>query len=479
MTGKFSSKILALQWLFAIFISAGSAVLCSVFIHAYYNHAEEKKIQQAYSDIEDMDLSSLDDKDYAVFLNYENENLVFYIADEHMTPVYSTSDNENAIARNIVQKRDRFSRNPEIVNRKGKYRDSVKIRGILTQNGIDYYVAIKDFTAGGDSITMIEKFYFAILLLMLLPGSILLYFLSKSMLRPMNRFLKTTEQIAGGAFMEQLPEHGTSVELNGLAQNINQMAEQLLRQKEQIEKDRKQFLNQRLLQERNEKQRKELIANISHELKTPLAVISTQAEMLEYVKENQGDYVASIQEEISKMSDMVSLLLDNSVMEHQMENMVLKKLDMKEIITYISMKYEGLAKKKKIHIETFLSEDCYVYGDREYLEQAVNNYMMNALEYTDVGRNIRITLKKQGTFIRVGIYNEGSQIPKEELANIWNSYYRHTAGQTYGRNGFSHAGLGLYIVQNVITAHNGTCGAENIPSGVEFWFTLPGLETSD
>lgn len=479
MAGKFSTKILASQWLFAIFISAGSALLCSIFIHAYYNHVEEKKIRQAYSDIEDMDLSSLDDKDYAAFLNYENENLVFYIADEYMTPIYSTNDNENAITRNIVQKRGRFSHNPEIVNRKGKYRDSVKIRGILTQNGIDYYIAIKDFTAGDDSITTIEKFYLIVLLLMLIPGSILLYFLSKSMLRPANRLLEATDRIAKGAFMERLPEDGTSAELNNLAQNINQMARQLQQQKEQIEKDRKQFLNQRLLQERNEKQRKEMIANISHELKTPLAVISTQAEMLEYVKENQGDYVASIQEEISKMSDMVSQLLDSSVMEHQMENLVLKKLDMKEIITYISMKYEGLAKKKKIHIETFLSENCYVYGDREYLEQAVNNYMMNALEYTDVGRNIRITLKKQGKSIRVGIYNEGNQIPKEELANIWNSYYRHTAGQAYGRNGFSHAGLGLYIVQNVITAHNGTCGVENIPSGVEFWFTLPCLEDAD
>ena len=246
----------------------------------------------------------------------------------------------------------------------------------------------------------------------------------------MNSFIETTGRIAGGAFTEKLPEQGTSAELNCLAQNINQMAGQLQQQKEKIEEDRKQFLNQRFLQERNEKQRKDMIANISHELKTPLAVISTQAEMLEYIKENQGDYITSIQEEISKMNSMVSQILDSSVMEHQMENMLLKKLDMKEIITYISMKYDGLAKKKKIHIETFLSDNCYIYGDREYLEQAVNNYMMNALEHTDVGRNIRITLKKQGDSIRVGIYNDGCQIPDNELPNIWDSYYRHTTRQT-------------------------------------------------
>lgn len=477
MTGKFSTKILFAQWLFAIFVSGSSILVCSIFIQTYYNHMEDKKIMQAYGDIEELDLSNLDEKDYAVLLNYENDNLTFYIADEHMTPVYSTSDSENAIQRNIVRKLDAFSRNPQIDNRKGKYLDYVKIRGIITQNGTDYYVVIKDFTAGEDFIAMVAKFYTAVFLLMLLPGSILLYLLSKPMLKPINRLLESTDRIATGQFEEKIPEQGAYADLNHLAKNINQISNQLQNQKEQMEEGRKQLLNQRLLQERNDKQRKDLITNISHELKTPLSVISTQAEMLAYSKGNEGDYIASIQEEISRMSDMVSQILDSSVIEHQMENMLQKKLDMKEIITYIVMKYEGLAKKKKIHIETFLSDDCYIYGDREYLEQAVNNYMMNALEYTDAGRNIRVTLKKQEHFIRVSVYNEGASIPDNELQNIWNCYYRNTAEPAYGRNGFSHAGLGLYIVQNVITAHNGTYGVENIPTGVEFWFTLPGLDS--
>ena len=238
----------------------------------------------------------------------------------------------------------------------------------------------------------------------------------------MNRLKENTHPNADGFSPMEVEgtvyTDGVYTELNQLGGNINRMLGQLQIQAEQIEENRKQLLHQNVRQERAEKMRKDMLANISHELKTPLAVISNQAEMLGYVKENQEYYIASIQEEATKMSDMVGKILDSSAVEYQMQNMVQKNLDMKEVIGYMAMKYEGLAKKKKLHLETFLSEDCFVYGDREYIEQAVNNYMMNALEHTDFGGDIRITLKKQGESVRVGVYNDGRRIPQEELGNI-------------------------------------------------------------
>lgn len=478
MTKRLRAKMLVLLCVFAGFILGGSVILCSFFIPAYYDYLEERKIMQAYSDIEELDLAALEEMDYALFLNYESENLSFFIADEDMTPIYSTSDSENAIHRNIVTKLEKFSRNPEVLSNKGKIIESVKLRGIITQDGRDYYVAIKDFTVGEHSISIVKNCYVVVFLLMLIPGSVLMLFLLKYLLKPVDKLLRVTAQIADGNFEEKAQENGAYAEFNQLAENINRMSDQLQDQMEQMEEGRKQLLHQNVRQERMEKLRKDLIANISHELKTPLAVISNQAEMLEYVKEDQGDYIKSIQEEVARMTNMVSRILDSSVMEHQMGNLIQKKLDMKEVMEYIVMKYEGLAKKKKLRMETFLSEGCYVYGDREYIEQAANNYMMNALEHTDVGGSIRITLKRQEESIRVGVYNEGRQIPQEELEHIWSSYYRNRTEPRYERSGFPHAGLGLYIVQNVIKMHGGAFGVENVSSGVEFWFTLPGSETS-
>ncbi len=479
MTNRLSTKMLFLHCLFAIFVLGGSVLLCSVFMPVYYERLEERKIMQAYSDIGELDLSALEERDYALLLSYEDENLSFYIADGDMTPIYSTADSESAIHRNIIMKLEKFSYDPEVVSNNGKLVESVKLRGILTQDGRDYYVAIKDFAAGERSITIVEKFYVVVFLLVLLPISIPMLFLLRHFFKPVDKLVRVSAQMAKGNYEEKAQEDGTYAELNQLAKSINQMSKQLLSQTEQMEEGRKQLLNQNVRQERMEKLRKDMIANISHELKTPLAVISNQVEMLQYTKDDSEYYIASIQEEVVKMSDMVSRILDSSVMEHQMENMVQKRLDMKEVIEYIAMKYEGLAKKKKLHIETFLSEDCYVYGDREYIEQAVNNYMMNAFEHTDFGGNIRITLKRQETSIRVSVYNEGRQIPKEELGHIWSSYYRNRTEPKYERNGFSHAGLGLYIVQNAVTMHGGAYGVENVSAGVEFWFTLPCLKSDD
>ncbi len=123
-----------------------------------------------------------------------------------------------------------------------------------------------------------------------------------------------------------------------------------------------------------------------------------------------------------------------------------------------------------LHMDVFLEEGCLVCGDREYIEQAVNNYMMNAFEHTEMGGHIRLTLKKQKSDIRVGVYNSGQPIPQKELDQIWNGFFTTKKKEA---DAFSHVGLGLYIVQSVITMQNGECGVDNLPDGVEFWFTLP------
>lgn len=481
MKKKLSLDIFLVQCLFLVIVTGISVLLYMIFMPIYYERVKDQQIIQAYHDIGELDLSDLEEKDYALFANYESENLSFYIADENMKPVYATVVNESeehAIQRYIVRKLESFSREPEIIRNTGKLLETARYRGIMTQANKDYYIVIKDIAAGRKSITMAEKFYMILFLILMVPGSILMAFLWKHRLKSFQDLVLVAEQAADGNFSEKAQEKGRYEEANQLAVCINRMSCQLQEQTEQIEENKKHMLHHNVQHDQREKRRKELIANISHELKTPLAVIASQAEMLGYVKEDQEYYVSSIQEEVAKMSDMVSRLLDNSIMEHQMENMIQKRFDMKEVMDYIIIKYEGMVKKKRIHMETFLSENCYVEGDREYIEQIVNNYMTNALEHTDIGGNIRMTLKRQGKSIRVGVYNEGRQIPKEDMDHIWSGFYRNRKEPRYEENGFSHAGLGLYIAQSVVTMHNGNYGVENLSSGVEFWFTLPEADSS-
>lgn len=479
MKRKLSTEIFYLQCLFIFVIIGISILVYLLFMPVYYEYVKDQQIIQAYHDIGELDLAKLEETDYALFVNYENENLNFFIADEDMKPVYVSEPSENkdhSIQRNIARKIDLFSRDPEIIRNSGKLLETARLRGIMAQGDKDYYILIKDIAAGRRSITMAEQFYITSFLALMVPGSIIIVNLWKRLLRPLDQLVITAGKVAEGDFQSKLNEEGRYLELNQLARSINQISFQMKEQKEQIEEDKRQMLHHNVHKDQAEKRRKEMIANISHELKTPLAVISSQVEMLGYTDEDREYYIASVQEEVAKMSDMVSQLLDSSVIEHQMENMIQQKLNMREVMDYIILKYEGMVKKKKLRLEVFLSDNCYVEGDREYIEQVVDNYMTNALEHTEIGGNIRITLKKHKKSVRVSVYNEGKQIPQEDMDRIWSGYYRNRKEPKHGENGFTHAGLGLYIVQSVVTMHKGAYGVENFPTGVEFWFTLPGYK---
>ncbi len=473
MKKQTSVKLFLIQWFFLVITAISGFLIYKMLFPLYYDHLKNTQIHNAYLDIAELDLNCLDD--YSIFRNYEQEGLSFVIADEDMDSVYTTGeDSEYLVYLNVERKLNEFSKSVQILNRDSRQKEVAKLRVILTQEDMDFYVVIKDSKYGGGITGKAEvSRYFLVVIFVLVFGidSLFTLFLSGYLTKPVERIALITEKIANRDFTVKADENSKFQEVRHLAKSVNELSSMLQQSIGQIDESKDRQLRQNVRQERLEKMRKDFIANVTHELKTPLAVISSQAEMLEYVEgEDREYYLASIQEEVQKMSGLVSGLLDTTVMEHHMDNMIKKALNMKEVMEYIILKYDGLAKKRKVHIESFLAEDCIICGDRDYVEQAVDNYMMNAFDHTEMGGSIRVTLRKSQRDIRLGVYNTGKQIPVEELVHIWNGFY----SKNRKENGeLSHAGLGLYIVQSVVTMHNGKYGVENLPEGVEFWFTIP------
>ncbi|MEY8392429.1 HAMP domain-containing sensor histidine kinase [Lachnospiraceae bacterium 45-W7] len=465
-----SIRFFLLQWIFFVIMTICGALCYEFFFPIYYEHLKNVQVQNAYLDIEELDLAVLED--YSVFTGYEEKGLSFTIADEYMNPVYTTrSDSSYVVYKNIEMKRTLFSKDAQVIKRDSGQKEVTKLRVILTQDDMDYYVVIKDNIFGGARGKMSEQFLVTVFIITFGIGSFVMLLFSKRLTKPIVKLTEIAGRIAERDFSEKAEENNEYIEISRLARNINQISEQFQRSIGQVDESRDCQLRQNVRQERMERLQKDFIANVSHELKTPLAVISSQAEMIAYVgEEERKTYLSSIQEEVEKMSGLVSGLLNTTVMEHHMENVLLKTLNMKEIMEYIILKYDGLTKKKRIHLKSFLGEDCIVHGDREYIEQAVNNYMMNAIEHTEIDGVIRVTLRKEAGVVRIGVYNSGKQIPDKDVKHIWNGFY--TKNQKVSAE-CSHAGLGLYIVQSVVTMHNGKYGVENLPEGVEFWFTIP------
>ena len=470
MKKRINIKFFLLQWIFLVLMTVFGAICYELFFPVYYDQLKNAQVQDAYLDIEELDLGVLDD--YSVFNNYEEKGLTFTIADENMTPVYTTrGDSEYSIYRNIESKLSSFSQNAQIIERNSSQKEVTKLRAIITQDNTDYYIVIKDNIYGSTRGKLSEQFLTAVFIVIFGIASLGMAFFSKRMIKPIVQLANVAGKVAERDFSEKAEENSEYTEINQLAKNINHISKRFQESIGQIDESRDCQLRQNVRQERMEKLQKEFIANVSHELKTPLAVISSQVEMISYVDEEaRNAYLASIQEEVEKMSGLVSGLLNTTVMEHHMEKVILKTLNMKEILEYIMLKYDGLAKKKRLHMESFLEDDCIVSGDREYIEQAVNSYMMNAIEHTELGGRIRVTLRNEHGSIRIGVYNSGKQIPEKELQRIWSGFYSRNQIETAD---CSHAGLGLYIVQSVVTMHNGKYGVENLREGVEFWFTIP------
>jgi two-component system sensor histidine kinase VanS len=130
------------------------------------------------------------------------------------------------------------------------------------------------------------------------------------------------------------------------------------------------------------------------------------------------------------------------------------------------LKYDALFHKKNLKIASEIEKDCRILGNREYIEQAAGNYIMNAFAHCGEGRHMKISLAKKDGKAVFGVYNDSEPLTDEEKRKIWEKYYQ-------GEEQTGHSGLGLHIVKTVITMHGGTYGVDNRENGVCFWFSLP------
>ena len=111
------------------------------------------------------------------------------------------------------------------------------------------------------------------------------------------------------------------------------------------------------------------------------------------------------------------------------------------------------------------------------MEQAISNFVINALQHTEMGNKIKVTMRKENSNILVKVYNQGNGIDTKDISNIWDSFYVADKNkEKEEENNLGHTGLGLYIVKMAIEIHGGKYGVENVKDGVEFWFSLPALK---
>lgn len=228
--------------------------------------------------------------------------------------------------------------------------------------------------------------------------------------------------------------------------------------------------------------RKEFLSNVSHELKTPIALIQGYAEGL---KENINDdpesrdfYLDVIVDEANKMNNMVKKLLDLNHIEFGDSPISIERFDIVELINAVLSATDILVRQKQAKVIFEQKSPVYVWADEYMTEEVITNYISNALNHISGDKRIEINIEKMEGKVRISVFNTGENIPEDELDKVWIKFYKVDKARTREYGG---SGVGLSIVKAIMNAHNRECGVVNKEDGVQFWFELDttSIENSD
>ncbi|MCM1268342.1 MAG: HAMP domain-containing histidine kinase [Bacteroidales bacterium] len=258
-----------------------------------------------------------------------------------------------------------------------------------------------------------------------------------------------------------------------LGNNINELSEALESTISELKTANNELLKDIERKERMDERRREFLSNVSHELKTPLALIQGYAEGL---KEGINDdpesrefYCDVIMDEAAKMNAMVKNLLTLNQLEAGNEIVSMERFDVTTLIKNQIAASDILLKQKEISVRMEDYGQVYVWGDEFRVEEVFTNYLTNAINYAQGEKIVDVKILETKERVRISVFNTGDPIPQESVAHLWEKFYKVDKARSREYGG---SGIGLSIVKAIMESMNQKYGVVNYDNGVEFWFEL-------
>ncbi len=416
-----------------------------------------------------------------------NNNFDILIQGENDISVYSTNRNflsninEINTINSILQKsKNIVYKNDEVVVR--KFED--KTNGITflmftaeLDNGYKLYIRMP-FASIHESVKISNKFLYLIGGFTILIGGIVVSFISRRFTSPILELNAIANKMAKLDFSHKYRVTDTEDEINELGKSINTMSDKLektinrLRDTNiELEKD---------IEEKSkiDEMRKQFISDVSHELKTPIALIQGYSEgLIENVntdEENRKFYAGVILDEANKMDKLVAQLLELMKLEYGKREFNNQEFDICELIKEVIRKSKVMLEERNIEVKFHEENTIRVFADDFYIEQVITNYFTNAMKHAKEKEGqktieITITPNKENNTIRISIFNTGDPIKEENLTRIWNRFYKVDESRTREDGG---TGIGLSLVKAIMHNYKKEYGVINRENGVEFYFDL-------
>jgi len=328
-----------------------------------------------------------------------------------------------------------------------------------------------------DSVKISNTFMTYVGGFVIIIGIILAFFISYRITKPIMRLTGISEQMKNLNFeAKYTTKHKNSRknELDLLGENINDLSNSLEKTISELKTANLELRKEINNKEKIDEMRREFLSNVSHELKTPIALIQGYAEGLQDGindddAESRKFYCDVIVDEAGKMNTMVKQLLTLNQLEFGNDNIQMERFDIVEVIKNYIKSADILAKQKDVKVIMDDYDKIYVWADEFKVEEVLQNYYSNAINHIDGEKIINIKLRKKDNIVRISIFNTGSPIPEESLSHLWEKFYKVDKARTREYGG---SGVGLSIVKAIMDSMHRDYGVNNYENGVEFWFEL-------
>lgn len=467
-------------------------VLNAAFLETYYYNEKQRTLVRAYETLDEASaLGTIAemDEDAAFTRICERNNIDILVVDADSATIIASEDDPELLNRmwwNLFSRQDdRNTQLLEVLEENERYvmqrirnvrnnTQYIEAWGVLRNN--EMFLIISPIEAMKTAVHLANRYLLIVGLFITVLGLFVAVILSKKAAQPIQSLTAISEQMKDLNFESKYTSHGRR-EIDELGHNMNEVSETLERTLSDLKTANAEL--QRDIEEKTESERRqrEFLANISHELKTPIALIRGYAEGLKEGisddEESRQYYCEVIEDEAARMNEMVKRLMTLTQLESGEEQMTFERFDLAEMLQTFVKSADILTKSVSARVVMNVGSPLYVWADQFAVEEVIQNYFQNAVHHVAGERVIEIKAitceDGDKSRVRVSVFNTGSPIPEESVPQIWDKFYKVDKARTRQYGG---SGVGLSIVKAIMESMHEAYGLTNYDNGVSFWFEL-------
>lgn len=472
------------------FIVINNTVLETLYFHSkkeaslnvfnYINENLPKTAEELNEGHYRLELEKLEVKDNFEIIVLQDENEV-YVTNKNFVADFGTiNDITYDIEYSIFNKTDIMYSRENINMRKMVNRNNgfsyILVDSVL-ENGNKLYIRTP-IAPIQESAALSNRFIYVLGFAAIILGGIAIIFITERFTKPIEELNDIANEMAKLNFKRKYRINDSEDEIDELGKSINTLSDKLEETINQLKINNSELEKDIEAKSKIDEMRKQFISDVSHELKTPIALIQGYAEgLVENVttdEESRKFYTEVILDEANKMDKLVKRLLELMKLEYEDRKFNDEKFDIVELINSVVKNSKVVLEEQKINVDFQEENPIYVFADDFYIEQVITNYFTNAIknvEEIDKVKEIKISVKKSKELgkYRVSVFNTGKKIDEENLNRIWTRFYKVDTARTRSKGG---TGIGLALVKAIMTKYNNAYGVKNKKNGVEFYFDI-------